>query len=29
VVTWLADGYNVRPYSDFTLKGKIIKAASL
>lgn len=27
VVTWLADGYNVRPYSDFTLKGKIIKAS--
>jgi SAM-dependent methyltransferase len=24
---WLADGYNVRPYSDFGLKGKIIKAS--
>jgi len=27
VVTWLADGYNVRPYSDFNLKGKIVKAS--
>jgi SAM-dependent methyltransferase len=24
--TWLADGYNVRPYTDFDLKGKIVKA---
>jgi SAM-dependent methyltransferase len=27
VVTWLAEGYNVRPYSDFTLEGKAIKAS--
>jgi len=24
---WMADGYPVRPYSDFNLKGKIIKAS--
>jgi ubiquinone/menaquinone biosynthesis C-methylase UbiE len=23
---WFADGYSVRPYSDFNLKGKLIKA---
>jgi SAM-dependent methyltransferase len=27
VVTWLGEGYNVRPYSDFGLGGKIIKAS--
>ena len=27
VVTWLGDGYGVRPYSDFNLRGKIIKAS--
>jgi len=25
--SWAADGYNVRPYSDFGFKGKLIKAA--
>lgn len=25
--TWAADGYTVRPYSDFGLKGKLIKAS--
>src|SRR5579859_805141 len=24
---WLAEGYDVRPYSDFDLRGKLIKAA--
>ena len=27
VVTWLVEGYNVRPYSDFKWQGKIIKAS--
>jgi len=26
-VSWAADGYEVRPYSDFSLKGKLIKAS--
>jgi len=25
--TWLAEGYRVRPFSDFDLKGKLIKAS--
>ena len=25
--SWAADGYQVRPYSDFNLKGKLIKAS--
>lgn len=24
---WAADGYEVRPYSDFSLKGKVVKAS--
>lgn len=26
---WLADGFNVRPYSDFNWKGKLLKASLL
>jgi SAM-dependent methyltransferase len=25
--TWLADGFGVRPYADFTLAGKLVKAS--
>ncbi len=25
--TWLADGFDVRPYEDFTLLGKLVKAS--
>lgn len=25
--SWMADGYTVRPYSDFSLRGKLIKAS--